>query len=712
MPRGVCLLVVVVAAVSGSETMAATKKYTRDMGHVADEAGSVSSTITSLLSGIKLFNIDAKDAAKSDVREISDIDKLVVCSEHKCGSIDEGFKDHMAAVAQRKKKGPGTQDVIDAGDLEEMQRVQQALEEEDEEPVEALSYTSFAVGARLGSGGFKTVHKGRYGGRDVAIGVITTKSGGHVLTGKEIEMIEDEIALQETIRETVINGRYICRSYIPRIIGYYKETRSFGFLGLGGSGVTAYYLVMELAGGDLHRDKYSGHQAVGVALQLAYGIHCVHQAGYIHKDVKPLNTLKSKDGVFMWTSDFGLAAKIKGQHDKLSSRWGTPHYMPSERASTSLQKYDVYALGVSFEQMRMTHHLPHGLVRSMQRPYYSRPTMVQVIEQLAEFALADVDNEIEFKERDVRRAQTAKKRVEQELAEHVRRHRSLSTDVDRYDRGVLHHEAERLERKVTSAERIMNDLERELATARDRKAELHQQIDDLQHYIDEAGARVNEAHTTRAKAYDAYKEANRHHESEQDRLRRLLRTPVDRRGKVRRFFTGGVKDGHITRSQMRTARAEVEASVRKAKLRVVELAKTFQEARGDVEDARAALQKARELVASRERVIKRSVDRLNIPSMERRQREARDDLKAQRNLVAQVKRNIGNIAVIRRQLREAQAQVTAAQREEARAVEKLKEATDGLAETRSQRDVMHKRLTLGRTPDSLIRVLMAGNSLT
>jgi serine/threonine protein kinase len=682
--------------------MAATKKYTRDMGHVADEAGSVSSTITSLLSGIKLFNIDAKDAAKSDVREISDIDKLVVCSEHKCGSIDEGFKDHMAAVAQRKKKGPGTQDVIDAGDLEEMQRVQQALEE-DEEPVMSLSSTSFAVGARLGKGGFKTVHKGRYGGRDVAIGVITTKSGGHVLTGKEIEMIEDEIALQETIRETVINRRYICRSYIPRIIGYYKRRR--------GSGVTAYYLVMELAGGDLHRDKYSGHKAVGVALQLAYGIHCVHQAGYIHKDVKPLNTLKSKDGVFMWTSDFGLAAKMKGQSHKLSSRWGTPRYMPSEPASTSLQKYDVYALGVSFEQMDMTRHLPPDLVRNMQRPYHSRPTMVQVIEQLAEFALANVDSEIESKEQEVGRARTAKERVELELAEHLKRHRSLSTTVGHYDRGVLHHEAKELARKILSAESTMDDLERELSTARSRKAELHQQIDDLQHYIVDAAARLSKARTTRGTTSDAYKQARRYHESEQDRLRRLLRTPVDRRGKVRRFFTGGVKDGHITRSQMRTARAEVEASVRKAKLRLGKVTKTFHEALGDFEDAKAGLKKARDLVASRERMILQSVDRLDIPGLERRQREAIEDLKAQRNLAAQVKRNIGNMGAIRRQLREAQAQVTAAQREEARAVEKLKEATDGLAETRSQRDVMSNRLTLRRTPDSVIRVLMAGRGL-
>ncbi len=92
--------------------------------------------------------------------------------------------------------------------------------------------------------------------------------------------------------------------------------------------------------------------------QLCAGVHAVHEAGYIHRDVKPSNVLITDEGRVV-ILDFGLVRQLnsKTQSDEGSS--GTPAYMAPEQA---LEKpcrpaADWYAVGTMLYQV-LTGHCP------------------------------------------------------------------------------------------------------------------------------------------------------------------------------------------------------------------------------------------------------------------------------------------------------------------------------------------------------------------
>ena len=72
------------------------------------------------------------------------------------------------------------------------------------------------------------------------------------------------------------------------------------------------------------------------------------QAGYVHRDVKPLNYLV-KDQSHIWINDFGLSVlETNIPKDEFA---GTPGYMPSELAHVSHHRYDSFSLGITLGEM-------------------------------------------------------------------------------------------------------------------------------------------------------------------------------------------------------------------------------------------------------------------------------------------------------------------------------------------------------------------------
>jgi serine/threonine protein kinase len=253
--------------------------------------------------------------------------------------------------------------------------------EEEDEDVNTVARNKFQLIRRLGAGGFKTIHTAYYGAsmRDVAVGVISGRNGKY-LQSSELSMIRKEIAVQEAVREHKIGGRHACRNFVPRLIGVHEQLGSVK--GKMFQQVRTYYVVMELAHGDLTKfwTTYKENKAIGSALQMVYGLVCTHKAGYIHKDIKPLNTLVSPDGVHIWTADFGLAQKNSILNLNLGDESGTASYMPKELASTSGEKYDVYALGISFQQLGWGKYLGRDLLRKMtHRDYTKRPSTHDIL---------------------------------------------------------------------------------------------------------------------------------------------------------------------------------------------------------------------------------------------------------------------------------------------------------------------------------------------
>ncbi len=115
------------------------------------------------------------------------------------------------------------------------------------------------------------------------------------------------------------------------------------------------YIAMQLAdGGTLAArlgQPMSPAQAVQILKPAAQAIDYAHQAGVIHRDVKPANMLFDAAGR-LFLSDFGLAFIRDSASSTLGQMVGTPWYMaPEQLRGRAEAASDVYALAVTLYQL-------------------------------------------------------------------------------------------------------------------------------------------------------------------------------------------------------------------------------------------------------------------------------------------------------------------------------------------------------------------------
>jgi serine/threonine-protein kinase len=124
------------------------------------------------------------------------------------------------------------------------------------------------------------------------------------------------------------------------------------------------YIAMEYVEGESLKDLIAGKElstgeVLDVALQISGGLAAAHQAGIVHRDIKPQNILMGKDGRVR-ICDFGLAkAKRDVTLTQAGSTLGTIAYMSPEQAQgkETDHRSDIFSFGVVLYQM-ITGRLP------------------------------------------------------------------------------------------------------------------------------------------------------------------------------------------------------------------------------------------------------------------------------------------------------------------------------------------------------------------
>jgi len=123
-----------------------------------------------------------------------------------------------------------------------------------------------------------------------------------------------------------------------------------------------HFIAMELVEGQTLsslRDKLSVKELLAIVVQVAEALGAAHQAGIIHRDIKPDNVMVRPDG-YAKVLDFGLVKlrevePVPGapNHTKLGVAMGTLAYMSPEQAAGEPvdQRTDIWSLGVMLYEL-------------------------------------------------------------------------------------------------------------------------------------------------------------------------------------------------------------------------------------------------------------------------------------------------------------------------------------------------------------------------
>lgn len=172
-----------------------------------------------------------------------------------------------------------------------------------------------------------------------------------------IKIAHPELARdQEFVDRFIGEARAVARLSSPNVVAVFDQ----------GSTGDLHYIAMEYVPGPTLRElltargRLSPREALDIIERVLAGLAVAHDAGIIHRDVKPENVLLG-NGTSVKVADFGLARAASGiRHTRSGLLIGTAAYLAPEQVASneSDQRTDVYAAGVMLFEM-LTGRQPH-----------------------------------------------------------------------------------------------------------------------------------------------------------------------------------------------------------------------------------------------------------------------------------------------------------------------------------------------------------------
>lgn len=106
--------------------------------------------------------------------------------------------------------------------------------------------------------------------------------------------------------------------------------------------------------GSLQGKTFSEDELVrGIIPNINEGLHAIHSAGIIHKDLKPSNIMLNSDGETVSIIDFGISSAVEGNNTILVTKTGmTPEYSaPETFKNVFYEGSDYYSFGITLFEL-------------------------------------------------------------------------------------------------------------------------------------------------------------------------------------------------------------------------------------------------------------------------------------------------------------------------------------------------------------------------
>ena len=246
----------------------------------------------------------------------------------KIRSVDVGFRDvaqRISSISSRISLGA---ELSGAGQVAGMVQATGG-DAEMMGQVENLLGGRYRLDRELGRGGMGTVYLARDTQLDRPVAL---KFLGSLVDGSE-----------EYRQRFVREAKAAARVNHPNIIAIYDINASMG---------KAYIAMEFVEGPNLHqyveaKGQLSPREAINLVVQACAALEAIHDAGIVHRDIKPDNILIAKGSVVKLT-DFGLAKALDARITGTNVVMGTPAYMSPEQTQDSDvdARSDIYSLGL------------------------------------------------------------------------------------------------------------------------------------------------------------------------------------------------------------------------------------------------------------------------------------------------------------------------------------------------------------------------------